>query len=69
MSEIDPQFNNVFARLETREGGFVSEIRLAPYKIPAEIVLWGSRYFVHVSEARGGQLLYREGMLAFPIPN
>lgn len=53
-------------RLETRLGQRVTEGELLPHFTPFEILLWGSRHFVHQaapSKCQGeeGMLIYQEG--------
>jgi hypothetical protein len=58
-------------RLQTREGEFVAEVRIPPFALLPEVLIWGSRVFCRVGEAeRGaheGALVYREGF-AFWVP-
>lgn len=63
------------ARLDTRDGGFVIEIKIPDLQPPAEVVIWGSRVFVlqtdpallgAAPEARA--LHYREGMAWHATP-
>lgn len=49
--------------LTTRNGDFVSEVALPPFMPPAEIVVWGQRYFVLSNEVQtADELVYREAL-------
>lgn len=51
-------------RLLTREGGFVTTVQTPPFQIPADVIVWGERFFVRDPAGE-----YREGMAyAVPVP-
>lgn len=52
----------VKVRLVTREGELASEVEIPPFKVPPEIIIWGSRAFVW----RGANT-WREAM-AYYVP-
>lgn len=45
-------------KLYTRDGGFVVEINILPFKIYPEAIMWGERMFI---KTPGGE--YREGFM------
>jgi hypothetical protein len=45
-------------RLLTRTGEFVVKVMVPPFSPPAEVINWGSRYFVRQSNGE-----YREGIV------
>ena len=44
--------------LETRDTQFVARVEVPPFNPPAEIILWGSRYFIQTQDPN----TYREGL-------
>jgi hypothetical protein len=50
--------------LFTRDGGFVATVNVPPFTPPAEVLQWGSRYFVY--DKIDGR--YYEGLLYFVSP-
>lgn len=59
------------ARLETRDGGFVADVWLMPFALPAEIVRWGERVFtLHIMGGPRDVPIYREAFMTFAVdPN
>ena len=43
-------------------GAFVAIVEILPYQIMPEIVIWGSRYFVHVIDNK-----YREALMTVSV--
>lgn len=48
-------------KLETRSGGLVTTVEIPEFDPPAEIIVWGQRYFIR-SEKAG---TYMEAMVAW----
>jgi hypothetical protein len=46
--------------LFTRTGAFVVEVLVPPFQLPAEVIVWGERFFVRNAEGE-----YREGLAYF----
>ena len=49
-------------RLVNRDNQFVEEVVIPRFNPPADVVLWGSRFFIYRDD-ENGQRTYREGML------
>jgi hypothetical protein len=51
--------------LFTRTGKLVTEVLVPPFQLPAEIIVWGERFFVRTPQGE-----YREGMpwFAYDVP-
>jgi hypothetical protein len=66
VDKVNGEFYEV-AHLYTKDGQFVTDVKIPPFQPRVEILCWGSRYFLHVHDKLDDSLVYKE-VLAFFVP-